>query len=82
MSWQRGPIHEDLSPKQGGEASGGSTGGEQGHQDGLSCNWSLTGTLHPHPSHPQCSLLGTECAGRRGQRRLCLVAAARQLEGS
>lgn len=30
MSWPRGPIHEDLSPEQGGEVSGGSAGGEQG----------------------------------------------------
>ena len=64
-SWRRGPIHEDLSPEQGGEALGGSTGGEQGHQDGLSCNWSRAGTCPPARPPPVLPARDRMCRGER-----------------
>lgn len=64
-SWRRGPIHEDLSPEQGGEALGGSAGGEQGHQDGLSCNWSRAGTCPPARPPPVLPARDRMCRGER-----------------
>lgn len=72
-SWRRGPIQEDLSPEQGGEALGASTGGEQGHQDGLSCNWSRAGTCPPARPPPVLPARDRMCRGGGAVERLVVA---------